>query len=722
MTAGGAQAGNQTDSGGPRPVDFDTQVVPIFTKHGCSAGGCHGKSGGQNGFRLSLLGFEPAEDHDHVVKEARGRRICVAAPEESLLLVKATGAIPHGGGQVFARESPSYEVIARWIAEGARPGDPAAPRVESIEIRPPDLLMKPGETRTLEVIAHLSDGSTEDVTRLAQYESNAPELAVVDESGLVTAVAASDGRRRGGSVAVMVRYQGRVAVFRAALPFDAPAEAMPAREAFVRTIVDEHVLDGLTALRLPPSPVCEDATFIRRVTIDIAGRLPTLEETKAFLEETDSAKRDRLIDRLLAGSDYADHFAMKWSAILRNTRTNDDLHRHGSYLFHEWIRRQIDENIPYSDFVRSLLMASGEAGENPAVIWFRQAADMHQQVEDTAQLFLGQRLQCARCHHHPFEAWGTDDYFKFAAFFSRIGRKPGLQPGESRIFHAVGTASAVGPRGTHPPAVLGGPPARLAPDEDPRAALVNWMTASDNPFFARSFVNRSWKHFFGRGIVDPEDDMRLTNPATNGPLLDALAGHFGTHGYDMKDLVRLICRSTTYQLSAEPNEHNAADRQAFSRFYPRRLAAEVALDAIDRVTGKTTVFAGVLPGTRAVQLPDPGFPNYFLTVFGRPNGDTACECERGGESNLAQSLHLLNSADILGKLAGGRAAALAADASRDNTAKIEEIYLVALSRPPTLAERSQVDAYLAAHDQQPAAAWEDVVWSLINSKEFLFNH
>jgi hypothetical protein len=718
MTAGGDQA----NSSEPRPVDFDTQVVPIFTKHGCNAGGCHGKSGGQNGFRLSLLGFEPAEDHDHVVKEARGRRICVAAPEESLLLLKATGAMPHGGGRVFTRESPSYEVIARWIAEGARPGDPAAPRVERIEIRPPDLVMKPGETRTLEVVAHLSDGSTDDVTRLAQYESNAPELATVDESGLVAAVASADDHRRGGSVAVMARYQSKVAVFRASLPFDAPAEAMPTREAFVRTIVDEHVLDGLAALRLPASPVCDDATFIRRVTLDIAGRLPTLDEAKAFLAETDSAKRDRLVDRLLAGSDYADHFAMKWSAILRNTRTNDDLHRHGSYVFHEWIRRQIDENVPYSEFVRSLLTASGEAGENPSVIWFRQAADMNQQVEDAAQLFLGQRLQCARCHHHPFEAWGTDDYFKFAAFFSRVGRKPGLQPGESRIFHAVGAASAVGPRGTHPPAVLGGPPASLAPDEDPRAALVNWMTASDNPFFARSFVNRYWKHFFGRGIVDPEDDMRLTNPATNGPLLDALAGHFVTHGYDMKDLVRLICRSTTYQLSSEPNGHNAADRQAFSRFYPRRLAAEVALDAIDRVTGKTTAFAGVLPGTRAVQLPDPGFANYFLTVFGRPNGDTACECERGGESNLAQSLHLVNSADILGKLAGGRAAALASDASRDNAAKIEEIYLVALSRPATLAERSQVDGYLAAHSQQPAAAWEDVVWSLINSKEFLFNH
>jgi hypothetical protein len=705
-----------------RPVDFDTQVVPVFTKHGCNAGGCHGKSGGQNGFRLSLLGFEPGEDHEHLVKEARGRRISVAAPAESLLLLKATAAVPHGGGRLIEPDSPSYEVVLRWIAEGARPGDPQAPRVARIEVVPAERVMQPGAAEQLRVIAHLTDGSSEDVTRLVQYESNVPELASVDEAGLVTATPRGDGPPLSGTVAVMARYQSQVAVFRASLPLDTPAEALPSAESFVRTFVDRHVLDGLVALRLPPSPVCDDATFIRRVTLDIAGRLPTLEETERFLADADATKRERLIDTLLAGPDYPDHFAMKWSAILRNKRTNDDLHRHGSYRFHDWIRRQIDDNVPYSEIVRGVLAASGEAGDNPAVIWFRQVSDVNQQVEDASQLFLGLRLQCARCHHHPFESWGTEDYFQLAAFFSRVGRKPGLQPGEDRIFHQRGVAEAAGPKGTHRAAVLGGGPAPLAVDDDPRTALVDWLTTPDNPYFARALVNRYWKHFFGRGLVDPEDDMRVTNPPTNPALLDALADHFVEHGYDLEDLVRVICRSTTYQLSSEPNEFNAADRQSFSRFYPRRLPAEVALDAIDRLTDKPTAFAGVLPGTRAVQLPDTSFPNHFLTVFGRPNADSACECERGGEANLAQSLHLINSADILGKLSNGRAAALAADASRDTAAKLDELYMIAVSRPALPEERASVEAYLADRPDDPVAAWEDVVWSLLNTKEFLFTH
>ena len=707
---------------GLRPVDFDTQVVPVFTKHGCNAGGCHGKSGGQNGFRLSLLGFEPGEDHEHLVKEARGRRISVGAPAESLLLLKATAAVPHGGGRLIEPDSPSYDVVLRWIAEGARPGDPQAPRVARIEVVPPERVMHPGGTEQLRVVAHLTDGTTEDVTRLVQYESNVPELAGVDEAGLVTAAPRGDGPPLSGTVAVMARYQSQVAVFRASLPLDTPAEALPSPESFVRTFVDRHVLDGLVALRLPPSPVCDDATFIRRVTLDIAGRLPTLDETEAFLADADASKRDRLIDTLLAGPDYPDHFAMKWSAILRNKRTNDDLHRHGSYTFHDWIRRQIDDNVPYAEIVRGVLAASGEAGENPAVIWFRQVNDINQQVEDASQLFLGLRLQCARCHHHPFESWGTEDYFQLAAFFSRVGRKPGLQPGEDRIFHQRGVAEAAGPKGSHRAAVLGGEPAALAVDDDPRTALVDWLTTPDNPYFARALVNRYWKHFFGRGLVDPEDDMRVTNPATNPALLDALADHFVEHGYDLEDLVRVICRSTTYQLSSEPNEYNAADRQSFSRFYPRRLPAEVALDAIDRLTDKPTAFAGVLPGTRAVQLPDTSFPNHFLTVFGRPNADSACECERGGEANLAQSLHLINSADILGKLSNGRAAALAADTSRDTAAKLDELYLIAVSRPALPEEQASVAAYLADRPNDPVAAWEDVVWSLLNTKEFLFTH
>jgi len=708
--------------GADPPIDFDTQVVPIFTKHGCNGGGCHGKSGGQNGFRLSLLGFEPGEDHEHLVQEARGRRVSVVAPDLSLLLLKGSAAVPHGGGRLIEPGSPSYEVIHRWIAEGARPGNPQAARVSRIEVFPTDRVMRPADRQQLRVMAHLTDGTVEDVTRLSQFEVNAPELAAVDVAGLVTAAARGEGPPRSGTAAVMVRYQSQVAVFRATLPLESDAGSMPAAEAFVRTFVDRHVRDRLVALRLPPSPVCDDATFLRRVTVDIAGRLPTLEESRAFLADNDPAKRDRAIDRLLDSPDYADYFANKWSAILRNKRTNDAQHRHGSYSFHEWIRGGLAANVPYSQFVREIVTATGEVGDNPAVIWYRQVADTNQQVEDASQLFLGLRLQCARCHHHPFEKWGTEDYFQLAAFFSRIGRKTGLQPGEDRIFHTRGEPQATGPKGVHKAAVLGGTPAPLPPDVDPRSRLADWMTAADNPFFARSLVNRYWKHFLGRGLVEPEDDMRLTNPPTNPALLDALAKHFVEHGYDLKDLIRVICRSTTYQLSSEPNDANAEDRQSYSRFSPRRLTAEVALDSIDQLTEKPTQFGGVLPGTRAVQLPDPNFNNYFLTVFGRPNGDSPCECERGSEANLAQSLHLINSADILGKLGGGRAARLAADTTRPNAAKVEEIYMVAFSRPPTATETLDIESYLAAHAANLPAAWEDVIWSVLNTKEFLFTH
>jgi len=704
------------------PVDFNNQVVPILTKHGCNGGGCHGKSGGQNGFRLSLLGFEPGEDHEHLVHEARGRRVSVVAPELSLLLLKATATVPHGGGRLIEPGSPSYSVIVRWIAEGAKPGDPKAPRVARIEVEPADRVMRPGDLQQLRVLAHLTDGSTDDVTGLAQFEVNAPDLAVVDAAGLVSAAARGEGSPRSGSAAVMVRYQSQVAVFRATLPLESEAVALPSPESFVRTFVDTHVLERLRALRLPPSPTCDDATFLRRVTIDIAGRLPTVEESRAFLADTAPDRRDRLVDRLLDSPDYADYFANKWSAILRNKRTNDMLHRHGSYSFHEWIRASLADNMPYSQFVREIITATGEVGDNPAVVWYRQVADINQQVEDASQLFLGLRLQCARCHHHPFEKWGTEDYFQFAAFFSRLGRKKGLQPGEDRIFHNRGEPQAAGPKGVHKPVVLGGAAERVPADVDPRGRLADWMTGGDNPFFARSLVNRYWKHFLGRGLVEPEDDMRMTNPPTNPALLDALADHFVAHGYDLKDLIRVICRSTTYQLASEPNEWNAEDRQSCSRFAPRRLPAEVALDAIDQLTEKPTQFGGVLPGTRAVQLPDPNFNNYFLTVFGRPNGDSACECERGNEANLAQSLHLINSADILGKLSTSRAARLAADAGRPNAAKIDELYLVAFSRPAGQPERDAIEAYLAAHAADLPAAWEDVIWSVLNTKEFLFNH
>ena len=704
------------------PIDFVSQVVPVFTKHGCNGGGCHGKSGGQNGFRLSLLGFEPGEDHEHLLKEARGRRISLAAPETSLLLAKASATVPHGGGKLIGPESPAHDLLVRWIAEGANPSGPNPPQVSHIEVFPSERMLAAGRTQQLRVLAHFNDGRIEDVTRLAQFETNAPDLATVNESGLVTANEPGDGPARCGTAAVMVRYQSRVAVFRGTLPLATPLERMPSAEQFVRNFIDEHVLAHFVKLRLPPSPLCDDATFLRRVTIDIAGRLPMLEETNEFLADSSPTKRDALVDRLLDSPDYADYFALKWSVILRNKRTDDQLHRNGTYTFHAWIRDQLAKNTPYSEFVGEILTASGEVDRNPAVVWYRQVADINQQVEDAAQLFMGQRLQCARCHHHPFEKWGTEDYFQLAAFFSRVGRKKGLQPGEDRIFHNRGAAQANGPKGAHKPATLGFEPVDVPVDTDPRRVLAEWMVSPDNPFFARSLVNRYWKHFFSIGLVEPEDDMRLTNPATNPALLDALANSFVQSGFDMKELIRTICRSNTYQLMAEPNEFNAEDRQSFSRFFARRLPAEVALDAIDRLTGARTDFAGMLPGTRAVELPDPNFNNYFLTVFGRPNGDSACECERGVEANLAQSLHLINSSDILAKLGGSRSSAFASDQTRAIGDKIDELYRIAVSRPAKPEEAAEIDRYISARLDKPKEAWEDVVWSLLNTKEFLFNH
>lgn len=700
-------------------VNFPNQIVPIFTKLQCNSGGCHGKSGGQNGFRLSLLGFEPVEDYEYLVKEARGRRLNPAAPEESLLLQKAAGTVPHGGGARLEPGSRSYNLLRRWIAEGAEYGDPDAAKVAGIEVFPKARMMGPNSKQQLVVIANYTDGSSEDVTATAQYEPNVAEMAEVTSRGLVSTMAET------GDVAVMVRYQSQVDVFRATIPLGASTAGMPE----ARNFIDEFVFGKLELLGLPPSPVCDDSTFLRRVTIDIAGRLPTADEAAAFLADQAPEKRDRWIDRLLASTDYSDNFAKKWAAILRNKRDSDD-DKHGTYAFHAWIHQTLDENRPYDEFVRGVLAASGDVAENPAVIWYREVKDVSAQAEDAAQLFLGIRMQCAKCHHHPFEKWSQQDYYSLTAFFSQVGRKPGDRPNEERIFHRRGKATAKNPKNNEAvvPAGLGGEPLEIADHEDPRHRLVDWMTAPENPFFARSLVNRYWKHFFGRGLVDPEDDMRETNPPTNPELLSALARHFTDSGFDLKDLVRTICRSKTYQLSSVPNDDNANDRQNFSRHYPQRLPAEVMLDAIDRVTGSTTRFAGVPTGTRAMQLPDSGFNSYFLTVFGRPEGDSACECERADDANLAQALQLINSPDVLNKVSAGdgRAAKLAADSDREMQEKIRELYLTALARPPSDEEAQRVHEYIsrksAGENANPKSAYEDVLWTLINTKEFLFNN
>jgi Protein of unknown function (DUF1549)/Protein of unknown function (DUF1553) len=695
-------------------INFPNQIVPIFTKLGCNSGGCHGKASGQNGFRLSLLGFEPGEDFEHLVKEARGRRLFPAAPDRSLLLTKPINAIPHGGGQRLDRDSLEYRLTRRWIAQGMPYGKDTDPKVARIEVLPDHAVMARRGEQQIAVLAHYSDNSIEDVTRLAQFDPNDGEMAEVSNHGLVKTLDLT------GDVAIMARYQGNVGVFRANVPLGANVEGLPPSKNFV----DDAVFAKLKTLGVPPSPVCDDATYLRRLSVDIAGRLPTLEESKAFLADQDPAKRDRAIDRLLDSADYADYFANKWTAVLRNRRQNPN-YMHGTYAFHDWIRDSLYANKPYDQFVRDILTASGEIGDNPPVAWYREVKDSSQQVEDSAQLFLGLRIQCARCHHHPFEAWSQRDYYGFAAFFSQVARKPGDQTDEPRIYSKRGAARATNPKTGESlkPTGLGAVPSEVSPERDPREALVDWMAAADNPFFARALVNRYWKHFFSRGIVDPEDDMRVTNPASNPALLDALAKHFISSHFDLKELVRTICRSNVYQLSALPNDHNLNDKQNFSRYYPKRLTAEVLLDALDSVTAAPSSFGGLPPGTRAVQIPDTGVNSYFLTVFGKPEAASACECERSQEANLAQSLHLLNSSEVQGKLASGsgRAARLAAAKDRSDEDKVRELYLCVYSREPAADELLIATGHIAKSENKQQA-FEDILWALVNTKEFLFNH
>ncbi len=697
------------------PINFANQITPVFTKYSCNGGGCHGKSGGQNGFRLSLLGFEPKEDYEYLVKEGRGRRLFPAAPDQSLLLLKSTARLPHGGGQRIEFDSPAYRLLRRWVEQGMPYGKETDPVVTHIEVLPAERLMERESVQQIVVVAHYSDGSSEDVTRTTQFDSNDTEMGEVSVSGQVTTGQLT------GSVAVMARYQGHVGVFRATIPLGVETNNLPAGKNFV----DELVHKKLKALGLPSSQVADETTFLRRVSVDLAGRLPTLEEAEAFLGDQSAGKREAAIDRLLQSTDYADYFANKWNAILRNKR-RQDFEKPATFAFHEWIRQSLHENKPYDRFVREILTATGQPQQNPPAAWYREVKDPSAQVEDTAQLFLGLRIQCARCHHHPFEKWSQQDYYGVAAFFSQVGRKKGDVQEADGIYHRRGTASAQNPKTGQgvKPTGLGAPPLDLPPDSDPRHALADWMAAKDNPFFAPSLVNRYWKHFFGRGLVDPEDDMRVTNPASNPELLDALAKDFIDHNFDLKHLCRTICGSTTYQLSAEPNEWNQDDKQNFSRYYPKRLNAEVLLDAIDQVTGTQTSFGGIPAGTRAVQLPDNGFNSYFLTVFGRPESSSACECERSSEANLAQSLHLLNSGEIQGKLTAGNghAQTLANDKTRPHEVRIRELYLLAFSRPPQAEEMTIALAHINKNEMDPKRAYEDIVWALINTKEFLFNH
>jgi hypothetical protein len=702
-------------------INFPNQIVPLFTKYGCNGGGCHGKLSGQNGFRLSLLGFEPREDFEHLVLESRGRRLFPPAPDSSLLLQKSVGTVPHGGGQRMEVDSHDYRLMKRWIAQGMPYGDENHRKVARIQVYPESRMLARNSSQQLAVIATYLDGQREDITRTVQYESNNLDMADVTPAGLVTL------RDRAGEVSIMARYQGNVAVFRASIPLGVPNTEWPTSD----NAIDAAVFAKLKTLGIPPSSMCDDATYLRRVTLDIAGRLPTQDE----IEQSTQLSREEIVSRLLESDSYAHYFASKWSAILRNRHSSAES-KYASFLFHDWLVTSFQENKPFDKLVRELLTASGTMEIDPALAWLRQVDNTDSRIEDLSQLFLGQRLQCARCHHHPYEKWGQQDYYHMAAFLTTVERRDSGKPQEPRFVAQVNTPMARNPKNGVPLAPAGLDTTAISPEptQDPRLALADWMTAPSNPYFAKSIANRYWKHFMGRGLVEPEDDMRITNPPSNPELLEALAKTLVESNYDLKQLVKAICLSKTYQLSEAANPENIHDTTCYSRFYPKRMNAEVLLDSIDDVLGIRSQFDSLPSGTRAIELPSTSFASYFLTVFGRPDSATSCECERTTESNLAQSLHLMNSKEMNEKLAvptNKIAQWVASHNSIDPTdpafdqivgKNIRELYLKAFSRSPSDEEQSTATKYVSGRHERLREAYEDLVWSVINSKEFLFNH
>ncbi len=716
----GQQATGQfkvADMSDMRPGFFH-HVMPLLSKFECNH--CHGKPGGKGGFELSLFGSNPPADFETIAKGAKGRRVSVIAPETSLLLKKATLAIGHGGGKRFEKNSTAYDLMKAWIEGNMPAGKNEKLHVTHIDVLPKERVMPRSGQQQLNVVAYYSDGTAEDVTHLATFKTDENPMTQVDEHGIVSVL----GQQ--GEFTTLVLFRGRVGTFRGTIPFGFPIKSMPTP----RNDIDKAVFTKLKKIGIPPSEICNDETFLRRVTIDLAGRLPSLEETTTFLADKSINKRDKLIDRLLESNDFADYFASKWIHLLRNSRSAPE-HRRGTFAFHNWIRKSFRENKPYDQFVREILTASGDVTQHPPATWYREVKSPENQVEDMSQMFLGIRITCARCHHHPYEKWSQKDYYQLTAFFSQVKRKVSVEGNpsyyEERIYHARGIATA-----KHPvtgeklkPAGLGAQPLEIPAEDDPRHRLVDWMTEKENPYFAAMLVNRYWKHFFGRGIVSPEDDMRETNPPTNPELLKVLSQQFIASKYDVKKLLKTICQSKTYQLSVQSNGYNLSDDRFFSRFQPRRMNAEVVLDSIDDVLLSKTTFSRLPLGTRAVQLPDSSRSgkNELLKLFGKPESQSACECERSQEGDLRQSLYFVTSSNILSKLSSGqgRAQLLVTDKKKTDQQIVDEIYLRALSRHPHNNEKQIALKHLETAKNRKTAT-ENILWAIINTKEFLYNH
>lgn len=708
---------------------FRNHVQPVLAKAGCSSGACHGAAAGQGGFRLSLRGYDNEGDWRTITRSALGRRLVPSDPARSLLLLKPTGAVPHKGGTRFDVDSAEYKILAEWIAAGAPPPRPDDPRITQLEVSPAHATLQPGDSQQLTVRARFSDGTTQDVTRWVKYTDANAAVSTVDEQGNVKVMGFGEG-------AITAWYLSRIAI----ATITAPYTNQVAPEAFTatpkRNFIDKEVIAKLRELNLPPSPRSTDSEFLRRAFLDTIGVLPTADEARAFLAESGSASaRDRLIDALLARPEFVDYWSYKWSDLL--LVSSERLRPAAMWSYYNWIRNNVAANTPWDRLVRQLVTARGSTLENGAANFYSLHNDPPDMAETTSQAFLGMSINCAKCHNHPMEKWTNDEYFGFANLFARVRAKTGGGDGEKIIF-AASEGDINQPLTGRPqkPKPLDAPPLAMDDPGDRREALAAWLTSRDNTYFARAIVNRVWANFFGSGLVDKVDDLRVTNPASNEKLLSAAANFLADQKFDLKALMRAILQSETYQRSSDAVPENAADQRFHSRHYPKRLIAEVLLDAYAQVTGVPTEFRLDLRnqnrglgdkypvGLRALQLPDTKTASYFLETFGRPDRLKTCECERTTEPSMSQALHIANGDTLNQKLfakEGAITKLLAANLSDEKL--IEEASLACLARRPTVAEQTKLLQALAeAGEKDRRAAVEDIYWALMSSREFLFNH
>ncbi len=713
----------------PQATSFRNDMIAGLNVGGCNSGACHGTPSGKNGFKLSLRGYDPAADYVELTRDVFGRRTARLGPESSMIMLKPLGKIPHEGGQRFPPGSVPAKVFLAWLSEGMQDDPPTLPVLKKIEVLPGGrVLNEPARWQQLSVQAYFSDNTVRDVTRLTVFTSSDTAIANVNSNGLVEF-------SQGGEVAILCRYLEEM--FPVRITYLEPKEGFQWANPPENNYVDKHVFAKLKMLSIQPSDVCSDQEFIRRACMDVGGVLPSADEVKIFLDSKDKDKRAKLIDALLDRPEYADFWTLKWSDVFRSTRKTIEMK--GTFVFQKWLRSHIARNTPLDEVIRDVITAGGSTFSNPAANYYRIARDPSNLAETTAQLFMGIRMQCAKCHNHPFERWTQDDYYSLAAFFARVKqRRDPLEPGDAQkkngaeYIYVSRIGDIVQPRTgkTMPPRFMGGGDAKVRPDQDRREVLAQWLTAGDNAFFAKSTVNRVWFHLTGRGIVDPVDDFRDSNPSANDELLDALAKDFVAHKFDVKYLIRTIMNSRVYQLSAQTKKFNESDNKYFSHAVTKLHTAEQLFDALCYVTDVPERFPGVPAGTRAAQLPDGEVNNPFLKTFGQPARELACECERENDSNLAQALQLINGPAVNDRLRNpnNRIGKLLAKKMADRDV-VNELFLVTLSRLPADSEAKAMLDHVAK-DQNGAPrqavdkrkAWEDVHWALINSKEFLFRH